>query len=188
MSGTPFIYIRPKTMVTFITGKSCVGKSYFVKRLNDTVLELDIVVRELVEEMGIGEAPDFDEAFSVYKNKGDLVDRFVERVREEITNNENIIVEGALANVDIINRIFDGEYEFRYLHPVNTERYYDRIVKRIRIDIEKGTRTVPIWNDNDDLDINDISHIYDFVQKMMDKSNERLRYFQEHLNVVVVEV
>ena len=175
-------------MVTFITGKSCVGKSYEVERLNGYVLELDLVVRELAEEMGIGEPPNYNEAFAVYKNKGDLVERFVERVREEISNNEDIIVEGALANVDIINRIFDGEYEFRYLHPVDINRYYERIMKRIGIDIEKGIRTVPIWNDKEDLDINDISYIYDFTRKMMNKSNERLRYFQEHLNVVVVKV
>ena len=63
-----------------------------------------------------------------------------------------------------------------------------KIVERISIDIENGTRTVPIWNDKKDLDINDSFYIYDFTRKMMDKSNERLRYFQEHLNVVVVEV
>ncbi len=169
-------------MVTFITGKSCCGKSHFVERLNGVVLELDLVVRELAEEMGIGEPPNYNEAFAVYKNEGELVDRFVERVREEIANNENIIIEGALANVEIINRIFDGEYKFIYLHPIDINRYYGKIMKRITIDIKNGTRTVPIWNDKEDLDV------FDFTRKMMDKSNERLRYFQEHFNVVVVEV
>ena len=64
--------LRPP--VIFLTAKSCNGKSYFsrqlIKNSDYQILELDVLVRKLANQEDIGKAPDYEKAFSLYRNKG----------------------------------------------------------------------------------------------------------------------
>ena len=143
--------IKYKPKVIFLTGKTCLGKSIFSFSLRDNanycIFELDTVVRMLGSKHNLGTAPDYDEAFSIYKNNAPkhILDEFVANVQHFIRGNKLVVVEGALASPELIRRIFTRSFIFAYLYPWNSQKYLERIQSRVRQDIIENTRTLPFW-------------------------------------------
>lgn len=142
---------KPATI--FLTSKSCNGKSYFSNMLKDKgykILELDLIVRKLASKHKIGTAPNYDPAFKIYKDNltPEFRKEFIQIIRNFIKANKYSLIEGAISSVELINDIFKNiSYTFIYLYPWFVKDYADRITKRLKIDIENNTRTVPFWNE-----------------------------------------
>ena len=190
---------KPNTI--FLTAKSCNGKSYFSNILkiesDYKILELDVLVRQLGKKYNVGESPEFNKAFQVYKNKAPsaLIREFISKIRSFIRNNEYTIIEGALVSITLINRIFKNiDYTFIYLYPWFTQNYYKRIMKRLRKDLIENTRTVSFWNsipeeilnkmdDQTGLDDKHVKeYIYSMAINMKKASNKRYKYFKNYYN------
>ncbi|OWZ02994.1 hypothetical protein PHMEG_00025350 [Phytophthora megakarya] len=108
-----------------ILAKSGVGKTYFSSRLDGyEVLELDKVVENT------GKAFDIEEsvAFKIYKNNlpAPIMDAFVANIHSFFRqySDSPIVVEGAIADAELVKRIFSGpyaEFMFVYLHPIDVD-------------------------------------------------------------------
>lgn len=142
---------KNKPKVIFLTSKSGNGKSYMSNKLSQqyTILELDLIIRKLGKKYKLGEAPDYNLAFKIYKNKlpKNIVNDFVKQIRTFIKKHNNVIIEGAISSPELLKKIFkDINYSFIYLYPTSIERYYERLMKRYIKDIKNKTKTLPFWN------------------------------------------
>jgi len=139
--------LRPQYV--FVTSKSSAGKSFFSRRLvGYKVLELDELVRRMARISGMEEK----EAFQVYKNSlaEPVTAAFVTEIHEFFERHAGspVVVEGAIADADLVRRVFSGpyaEFTFVYLYPVDTDAYVERMMKRFKEDKKNGTRRLAIW-------------------------------------------
>ncbi|GMF15154.1 unnamed protein product [Phytophthora lilii] len=138
---------RPR--LVFLTSKSGAGKTYFLNQLEGyAVLELDELVKALGKDFGMEEPA----AFKVYKNTlaEPVTAAFVERIHDFFRQNDDkpIVVEGAIADAELVRRVFSGPYEeftFVYLYPVDIDAYVARMMTRFEEDKKNNTRSLAIW-------------------------------------------
>ncbi|POM63791.1 Hypothetical protein PHPALM_20762 [Phytophthora palmivora] len=139
--------LRPKYV--FVTAKSGAGKTYFSNQLDGyKVLELDEVVESVGEAFGIK----WPEPFKIYKNSlpAPVMDAFVANIHSFFQQHLDspIVVEGAIADADLIKKVFSGPYAkftFVYLYPVDVDAYAERMMKRFKYEKEIGIRSLSIW-------------------------------------------
>ncbi|OWZ02182.1 hypothetical protein PHMEG_00026300 [Phytophthora megakarya] len=139
--------VRPKFV--FVTAKSGAGKTYFSNRLDGyKVLELDEVVENTGKAFGI----EWPEPFKMYKNSlpAPVMDAFVMNIHAFFRQYDDspIVVEGAIADAELVKRIFSGpyaEFMFVYLYPVDIDAYAARMMKRFKFEKENGIQSLSIW-------------------------------------------
>lgn len=188
--------IRPKLI--FLTGKSGTGKSYLSGKLEKVgyiQLELDLIVRRLGKKLNIGEAPNYNTAFQVYKGKGptNFKKEFVTEIHKFFEKNEGkpIIVDGAISDPLMIKKVFSKKYKvftFVYLFPNSVNKYAERIMKRFIKDVTIGKKTLPFWSEVpkefDRKEALKTKKLKDFIgvmaKKMKKKSDQRFDSFKNY--------
>ncbi|KAK1948369.1 hypothetical protein P3T76_000659 [Phytophthora citrophthora] len=190
--------LRPKYV--FLTATSGAGKTFLSNRLAGyKVLELDEVVKKLGREFGMEEP----EEFKVYKNNlpEPFMAAFVERIHTFFMQNSEspVVVEGAIADADLVRRIFSGlyaEFTFVYLYPVDVEQYVMRMMKRFKEEKESNAHALAIWTQvTPEIEQAAFGSVEmkEFMERMahwsMDKSALRYAYFEKSgLDMVRVDV
>ncbi|KAG6609664.1 uncharacterized protein IUM83_00344 [Phytophthora cinnamomi] len=189
---------RPERV--FVTAKSGVGKTFLSRRLRGyEMLELDRVVANVGRDFGL-RGP---EAFKMYKNllAAEVMAAFVESVHGffEANAGQCVVVEGAIADADLLQRVFSGPYAafmMVYLHPVDEDAFVARMMKRFKEEKETHTRSLAIWPQvTPQLEVapDDAPELKEFMLRMarasMAKSAQRYNYFEESgLEMARVEV
>ena len=147
-----------ESLIVFLTGKYASGKSYLARELmsaypDDTAyVELDdIIVKEVYNKHpGISR----DDAFTVYTGhaRPEFMRSYVEGVDAAITTANSdgkrlIIMDGAQPGVLKLIRPNAQNYIVACLVITSLEKHKERIIKRIKNDIAKGTKTLPQYWD-----------------------------------------
>lgn len=127
-----------KAPVIFLTGKTSTGKTTFSKelvgRLGYTTIELDNIVNEFIVKDNPTEKTS-DIFIDVYRNASNQIwkDQFINATKNAITNaSKPVIVDGALANTDVMKAIFLEDVMIVFMHPDSLERYIERLVARFK--------------------------------------------------------
>jgi len=206
---------QTKPSLLYITGKTCTGKTTFARWLAELhgyqVVVLDDIVRQaVVTPLGL-QAQEPEVYVSVYRTteRPEWIDRFVTEVRKQIAayfeHQQPVLIEGALANTDTIQRIFAGHptAQVLYFHPVATDsRYIQNLTERFKESSADDPNGLPLgfWehiarNDFDqfyrDRIVTDTlqNSIAAYAQESAEASSERLALFRQHLsNIQVVEI
>jgi hypothetical protein len=143
---------QPKLI--FLGGKTCTGKTTFANSLvpiGYQQIELDPIVRKYVsdkyklEDQSIG--------FNVYKGNAppnwqksfeDSSHRVIKNKLKKI----KVVVDAAIADVDVLKRIFHKELEkstLIFFHPFDEDFYVHSIFNRFDSDLKNNRQTFPIW-------------------------------------------
>ncbi len=194
----------------FLTGKTSTGKSTFAKKLHDElgykIIELDKLVMSSVANHESKE--NTGEIFlQVYRGgeRKDWINAFVKKAREEILKykNEKIVIEGALAHNETLDKIFEGnDFLFIYFHPENKDKYVKMLTKRFVEGVHNGTTGLPkhFWDKVDKNALREylmtsnlnrqLKEVLDlYAQSSIEQSNERFNYFVNHFsNIVKVSI
>lgn len=122
----------------YLSGKTCTGKTTFSDRLKVAcayeVINLDDVVNDsIVKPLGLQDSQG-DVFVSAYKTADNAlwIDIFVQeaqsRIKGLLTQHKKVIIDGAIANPEVITRLFDGlpDVLFVYFHPGTSSRDYLR--------------------------------------------------------------
>jgi len=122
----------------YVSGKTCTGKTNFSKRLSASsgyrVIELDKVVLEAIVNPFDLQGSQGDVFLSVYKTADNAgwIDIFVteaqKRIKDLLMRSKKVIIDGAVANPTIMQKIFDGLPEVLciYFHPLEASPNYQR--------------------------------------------------------------
>lgn len=138
-------------MLDFNRFSGPVGKSELSKKINERFgynrVELDAIIDQIiVEEHG-------DRSFfKLYMEKFDnqeIKTKSINKVRSIIQSSVDvgIVIEGAIIDNNLIDKIFDGiQYDFVLILPKNKKVYKNAILERYKKDIEHGTQTLGyVW-------------------------------------------
>ena len=192
----------------YVSGKTCTGKTTLSKQLakvlNCRVIETDNIVLATKYDEPVNK---FVEIYKKNENQ-ELVDQFIKIVTSEIDKNISesgvTIVEGAIANNDVLERLIEGYDDcllFAYLHPVDKENYVNQISQRFRLANENNNAGLPrsFWNLIDHSSLEHFfkegaidEHINDCIGRYaslsMKESSERLEMFKGRFSVYDIEV
>lgn len=146
------IYVE-KPEVIHVSGKTCVGKSTFANKLHDhlgyEIIELDeIVFNVVIAPQNLDEKITFVE---VYKNnqRRDLIDPFVYATKQLIaakaTENQPIVIDGAVANTGTLAEIFSDTpgFTFAYFHPKSLAAYQRNLTSRFMLTTKDFSAGLP---------------------------------------------
>lgn len=184
----------------FLTGKTSTGKSTFSRRLcaelSYVVIELDeVVVKEVISKNDdINPGDVFVQVYRGVERK-DLIHQFVSAVKSEIQKHKNkkIIIEGAIANNDILEAIFDDVlFDFLFFHPEDISLYTQMLTKRFLKGAHDGTSGLPksFWKMINSRSLQEYKEtrvltkeleqvLSDFAHISAKESEKRFLYFQE---------
>ena len=202
---------KEKPPLVFITGKASTGKTTLSRELDALGYQLvvldSIVLTSIVARFQVPKEAD---AFPVYKGEvcSEWTNSFIRATYKAISSklkNGPVLVEGALANNEILKKIFRGDLEnffFIFLSPSSIPKYTQRIKKRFTKGIDSRTTGLPprFFSVVDDdeikkyLDTHVVSatllkKIEKFAIQAAKESAERLQYFKtEFNNIVVVQI
>jgi predicted kinase len=113
--------------IILIIGKSCSGKTYYSKlKFPDyKIIHLDRLLINISKNLNI---------FNIYKNNHTSINKFYEKLKSEIKNNKKLVIEGAISNAEIINKISEMTKNIKiiYIHPKTPKDYLERIMKRVK--------------------------------------------------------
>jgi hypothetical protein len=204
-----------KPSLLYITGKTCTGKTTFAHGLAERYGYRAVVLDEIVQQAVVIpldlQTQEPDVFVSVYRNtdRPEWIDRFVAEVRQQIAvyleQQQPVLIEGALANTDTIQRIFAGypSAQVLYFHPkVSGSRYIQNLTERLTGSSATDPNGLPkgFWEHITSADFTQFYKdgvITDSLQKSIaayaaesvDASNKRLATFRQHLaNIQVVEI
>lgn len=183
--------IRPQRV--FLTAKSGAGKTYLsdqMKAYGYQVLELDKVVMKVANQHNISNKG--GAAFSMYKSGQPeaVMKAFVKEIHAFFDKHtqQPVIIEGAISDANLINRIFSGPYSvftFIFLYPTNTKAYAGRMMKRFKDEKKRGVRSLSIWPEvTPELEAAPFNSpkLTKFMTRMANeskiKSKERYEYFE----------
>lgn len=200
---------KDNSSLIFLTGKTCTGKTTLARKFSTIgyqSIHIDDMVVESVQKKF--NADEFT-AFAVFK--GNVAEEwkrsFLEATRIAIISKLKkgpVLVEGALANNEIIKELFNGDlsnFLFLFLLPVDLEAYANRITNRFVTGAETKTTGLPenffdYVTENDmknyvrERRIDDaiLNKIRDFTKYSSEESQRRLDYFKESFeDIIVVE-
>ncbi len=210
------IYERIKTnqpKLIYISGKTSTGKSTFTKRLTNDfdykLIELDqIVLEAVIKPLKL---PDEGSVFvEVYRNrdKKEWIELFVQATRDLIKkyaqNSESLIIEGAVANPNTLQEIFDGypKLSFIYFHPKTLDNYVRNLTNRFMVTNKLDRVGLPsaFWNLIDKSEFKQFCEnriltgslsnaIRKYALLSQEESEKRLLLFKNYFeNIEVVEV
>ena len=201
-----------KPKLVYISGKTSTGKSTFSKNLKNlygySVVDLgEVVFKSVIEVFSSDPAETF---ITVYRDTEpkEYVDTFIKATRDAILSKLNfspVVVEGAIAKSRIINEIFSGElknFMFIYFHPVNHDKYAQRIKQRFIDGAENNTTDLPklFWFFIDQSDLEKFiktkilskelnGAIDQYADISMEESKERLKHFQKNFSEInIIEI
>lgn len=201
-----------KPKLIYISGKTSTGKSTFSKKLKDlydySVVDLgEVVFKSVIEKFSSDPVETF---ITVYRDTEpkEYVNTFIKATKNEILSKLNfspVVVEGAIAKSRIINQIFSGElknFMFIYFHPINHDKYAQRIKQRFISGAENNTTDLPklFWFFIDQIDLEQFiktkilskglnEAIDQYTNISMEESNERLKHFQKKFsNINIIEI
>src|SRR3989344_2585894 len=185
-----------KPKLVYISGKTSTGKSTFSKNLRDLYGYSIIDLAEIF--------------ITVYRDTEpkEYVDTFIKATKDAILSKLNfspVVVEGAIAKSRIINEIFSGElknFMFIYFHPVNHDKYAQRIKQRFIDGAENNTTDLPklFWFFIDQSDLEKFiktkilskelnGAIDQYADISMEESKERLKHFQKNFSEInIIEI
>ena len=124
--------------ILYLTGKTCTGKTTFSDRLRVDcgyeVINLDDVVNDSIVKPQSLQASQGDVFVSVYKtaDNAEWIDTFAnaaqKRIKDLLARDKKVIVDGAIANPRVIQRILDNlpAALFVYFHPIPSSADYLR--------------------------------------------------------------
>jgi hypothetical protein len=142
-----------KPPVIYLSGKTSTGKSTFGRKLRDEldyqVIELEAILLEIVKKNELDEQTTFRK---VLYNAGefeaktlffDATDRIINGA---IANSRPVVIEGAVANVETLQRILQPAPKllFLYFHPASTEVYIRNLAKRFMESNEESYGGLPL--------------------------------------------
>ncbi len=145
---------RDLPRLIFLAGKTCTGKSTFaldLKNLGYKHIELDVVVRQnVVQKFPMS---DQSQAFSVYTGNAPKewqisFEKATRTLIKEELKSSKVVVEAAIADVNILKRIFTGELKYFviiFFHPFNRKFYYLSILNKFIDDLRTQKRSFPLW-------------------------------------------
>ena len=201
-----------KPKLVYISGKTSTGKSTFSKNLKDlygySIVDLgEVVFKSVIEVFSSDPSETF---ITVYRDTEpkEYVDTFIKATRDAILSKLNfspVVVEGAIAKSRIINEIFSGELEnfmFIYFHPLNHDKYAQRIKQRFIDGAENNTTDLPklFWFFIDQSDLEKFiktkilskelnGAIDQYADISMEESKERLKHFQKNFSEInIIEI
>lgn len=195
----------------FLTGKTSSGKTYLSNRLVAKGYQLvkldDVIFEHVIARFGIS---DSNVGFATYRGDApqEWMNTFIEGSRQRILSElqkGNVVVEGALANNDMIKAIFCEELDnfiFLFLLPTDVSTYAERITKRFIFETETGKTGLPKefyqmvskedvkkYISDKQIDESLKEKILRFAQWSLEESERRLDYFKSGFtDIVVVEV
>lgn len=128
-----------KPPVIYVSGKTSTGKSTFGRKLRDElgyrVIELEAVLLEIVKGQGLDEQSTFRK---VLYESGEFEEKALflaatDRIITDALNNDHpVVIEGAVANVETLQRILSPAKElfFLYFHPSDINIYIRNLTNR----------------------------------------------------------
>lgn len=203
--------VKQKPPVIYVSGKTSTGKSTFGRRLHDQldyqVIELEAVLLEIVKEHGYDEQATFRkvlydaggfEAKTLFLNATDSI------ISDVLTSNRPVVIEGAVANVDTLQRILRSAPNllFLYFHPNDIEIYIRNLTKRFMESNEKSYGGLPLkfWKLIDDEEFKNFCKTKELTKSLRESIREyaltsqnesltRLAEFrQKFKNIIVAEI
>jgi adenylate kinase family enzyme len=188
--------IQPK--IFYISGKTCTGKTTLSKRLSSEhsypIIELDTIVDSLHNDKDFIylEAYRGDISSEIVQS---FIKATIQALSTEIATHGGVIFEGAIANPEILKAILEpwkSNYQFIYLHPVNTDKYLEQLVSRFIKSSAVNRNGLPslLWNEfnkqqlekyykDRNLDKEILSCLTSYAKISMNESDSRLKKFTE---------
>lgn len=139
--------------VIFITGKTSTGKSTFGRRLRDemgyTVVELEAMLVNLVKRHELDENQTFKKVFYESENSEErnwFLDETDEVITKALRDEHPLIIEGAVANANTLQRILQptASLYFLYFHPKNIDDYVRNLTERFKSSSQDSNAGLPI--------------------------------------------
>ena len=200
-----------KPPVIYVSGKTSTGKTTFGRRLHDEldyqVIELEAVLLEVINKYGFDEQTTFRK---VLYDAGELEAKTlffnaIDRITASaLTDNRPIVIEGAVANVETLQRILQPAPNmlFLYFHPGDIEIYVRNLTKRFMESSEESYGGLPLkfWQLIDDEEFKHFrktreltedlkASIRQYALASQKESLARLEEFQQKFsNIVIVEI
>ena len=195
----------------YISGKTSTGKSTFGRKLRDElgyqVIELEEVLLRIVREKKLDEQLTFKK---VLYELGDFAEKtaFFEAtdklIRHAVINNSHVVIEGAVANIDTLDRILSPVPDrlFIYFHPTDIDTYIRNLTSRFMESNENSYAGLPLkfWNLIDKTDFGEFCitrirstsidrAIRKYAEASQAESITRLDEFRKRFkNITIVEV
>lgn len=202
---------KQKPLVIYVSGKTSTGKSTFGRRLRNQlsyqVIELEAVLLGIVETHGFDEQTTFRkvlydpgefEAKTLFFNATDRI------ISEALASNYPVIIEGAVANVDTLERILRPAPNLLFLcfHPKDIEIYIRNLTKRFMESSKESYGGLPLkfWKLIDDEEFKNICKTRELTESLrasirkyalisQNESLTRLAEFrQKFKNIIVAEI
>jgi hypothetical protein len=204
-----------KPSLLYISGKTCTGKTTFAREVATrdgyAVIALDDIVYDAVIRPLSLQAKEGHVFVSVYRTGDvpDWVDRFVIETRKHIAKYEAqkipVLIEGSIANPDVINRILAGtpDAQTLYFHPKATSgAYLHNLLSRFKGASVETRNGLPndFWKSINPDDFAQFcidgivtssiqASIVEYCKASIKASDKRLATFKQHLkHLQVVEI
>lgn len=199
-----------KPPIIYVSGKTSTGKSTFGRRLRDhlgyQVIELEAVLLEIVKKHGFDEQTTFRkvlydagefEAKTLFTNATDHI------ISDALANNRPVVIEGAVANVETLQRILrpTPKLFFLYFHPNDIEIYIRNLTKRFMESGEESYGGLPLkfWQHVDDAEFKNFCKTRELTKGLKESIRQyalasqkesfvRLAEFREKFKTIVVEI
>ncbi len=197
--------------VIYLSGKTSTGKSTFGRKLRDElgyqVIELEAILLEIVKKNELDEQTTFRkvlydagefEAKALFFNATDRI------IGDALANGRPVVIEGAVANVETLQRILQPAPKllFLYFHPTSTEVYTRNLTKRFMESSEESYGGLPLkfWQLIDDVEFKTFCRTRELTENLnasikqyalnsQKESLIRLEEFRQKFeNIIVVEV
>lgn len=205
------VIAKQKPAVIYISGKTSTGKSTFGRKLCENlgyhVVELEAVLLEIIKRHGFDEQSTFRKVLhdsGEFKEKDLFLDATDHIISEALTNEKPVVIEGAVANVETLQRILQPAQGalFLYFHPGDIAIYIRNLTSRFMQSSERSYGGLPLqfWKLIDDeafktfcktreLSAELKASIKQYAQNSQQESMKRLEAFRKKFkNITVIEV
>lgn len=200
-----------KPLVVYISGKTSTGKSTFGRRLSDGldyhVVELEAILLEIIDDKGWDEQSTFRKVLHDTENseeKSLFLEATDELIKNALAQGVPLVIEGAVANVEMLARILKPTRHmlFLYFHPTDLDFYVRNLTKRF---LESGPDSLgglplTFWKLIDKEEFKEFCQtrqlsdnleksIHEYARKSQEESLPRLNEFRKKFgDITVVDV
>lgn len=139
--------------VIYLSGKTSTGKSTFGRKLRDElgyqVIELEAILLEIVKKNELDEQATFHKVLydaGEFEAKTLFFEATDRIIKDAIANSRPVVVEGAVANIETLQRILQPAPKllFLYFHPTSIEVYIRNLTKRFMESNEESYGGLPL--------------------------------------------